>query len=161
MEELRLVAGACRHITQGACLFSFPPSMTVDVFLSKLDLVLSPEAVDHPDVVHSGLLHLPVHVSLHVLGPLLAFVHLSLGCGGSIDEITNSASPCLLNDRGDREAPHTFEGAVVHLGHVGRHNLVPRTVCVIQKGPFLQFRSVAINPLGETYGTMGLLSLQL
>ena len=24
MEELRLVAGACRHITQGACLFSFP-----------------------------------------------------------------------------------------------------------------------------------------
>ena len=107
------------------------------MFLPKPDLVLPLEAIDHPDVVHLSLLHLLVHVPLNVLGPLLAFLYLSLGYGGSIDEITNTASPCLLDDRGDREAPHTFEDTVVDLGHVGRHNPVPRTVCVIEEGPFL------------------------
>lgn len=110
-------------------MFLFPPGMIVDIFLPQPDLVLPSEAIDHPDVVHTGLLHLLVHIPLHILGPLLPFFQLSPRYSDSINEVTDRASPCLLNDRGDRETPHTFEYAIVHLEHAGRHNSVSRTVC--------------------------------
>ena len=135
---------------------SFPPGMTVDIFLPKPDLVLPPEAIDHPDIVHSGLLHLLVHIPLYILRPLLPFYQLTPRYSGSINEITDRVIPCLLDNRGDREASHTFEHVVVHHGHVGGHNSVPRTICVIEQGPFLQLRSMRINPLCETYAAPGL-----
>lgn len=82
--------------------------------------------------MHSGLLHILVHIPLHVLGPLLSLFQLSPCYGGSIDDVTNRVSPCFLNNRGDREAPHTFEYAVVHLRHIGHHSFVPRVVCAIE-----------------------------